>query len=155
VVYLLGAQVIDDVDGMIETTVTAGSQSATDTTEIVIFRDGFDGGDGVEPLGQLASGGTLALPVVPAAFGSLERKLLARALDGRFRVEAIRIDGDVFVRLVVSDHGVEQGSAWARVAGARVVLGTAGGRITLSGTDASLSLPLTAGGSVAGVGASH
>jgi uncharacterized repeat protein (TIGR01451 family) len=161
VVYLLTVTVIDDVDGLIENTVTVGSQSASDATEIVIFRDGFDGGDGAEPLGheaalgRLGGSGTLSLAVTPSAFGSLEHKLLARAVDGRLRVEAIRIDGDVFVRIVVAESGVEQSSAWARVVATDLVLGTAGGHVTLSGTDAALDLALGVSGTFTVVGSGN
>jgi uncharacterized repeat protein (TIGR01451 family) len=158
VVYLLSATVIDDVDGMIGNTVDAGSASATDDTEIVIFRDGFDGGDGAEALGhaialgRLGNDSPLSLPIVPTTFASLARKELARAVDGSFRVEAIRIDGDIYVRLVTTGSGAEGASAWARVVDASLVLGLAGGRLTLSGTDAVLDLALSAKG-VAVVGA--
>jgi len=164
VVYLLTARVTGDVDGMIDNTAIAEDPSdivdATDQTEIVIFHDGFDGGDGAEPvangavLGTLGNGISLTLAAAPSRFGSLERKVLARALDGRFRVEAMGLDGGVYVRLVVADRGVEEGSAWAHVVGTQVVLAVAGGRVTLSGAASALDLALVANGSVIVIGAS-
>ncbi|WP_395679528.1 hypothetical protein [Dokdonella sp.] len=41
------------------------------------------------------------------------------------RSRRLRVHG-----LVVAEHGVEQGSAWAHVVGTQVVLAVAGGRVT-------------------------
>jgi len=167
VVYLLTARVVVDVDGVIDNTVVAEDPStiveATDHTEIVIFRDGFElGGDGSEPwpagtavvaLGTLDAMQSPNFAVDAAQLGSLQRATLAQAGDGAFRVEAIRIDATVYVRLVARTAQGEAATDWSALDGDHVALVLDGAHLGLVGAKADLGLTLAHGGTftVAGV----
>ncbi|WP_306581245.1 MBG domain-containing protein, partial [Dokdonella sp.] len=155
VVYLLNARVIDDLDGMIDNSVTVSgggdSLVRTDSTEIVIFRDGFElGGDGAQwsRSDELANAGALSedkavtLALDAAALAPLQRVVLAQAADGAFSVEAIRIDARVYLRLVVADVA----SAWSVAGDDHIALVLVGRHLSLVGAESELSLDLPQGG---------
>jgi len=154
-VYLLTARVVDDIDGMIDNTVTVtfGTEieSASDSTEIVIFRDGFElSGDGaewgsdIEPLatGSLSEAQAVTFTVAPGTLAQLQRVVLAQAVDRSFQVEAIAIGKLVLVRLLAGD----QASAWSVLDGEHVALVLLGSRLSLVGAQADLSLAVGGGG---------
>jgi len=156
VVYLLTAQVVADIDGMIDNgvTVAAGGNSIvrTDSTEIVIFRDGFElGGDGsdwdeaIEPVAAGSLSETQALTLDVAGLAPLQRVTLAQAADRTFAVEAIRIGETVLVRLVAG----RQATAWSALDGERFALVLVGTRLGLVGAQADLVVELAQGGSLA------
>ena len=155
VVYLLNARVIDDLDGMIDNSVTVSgggdSLVRADSTEIVIFRDGFElGGDGAQwsRSDELANAGALSedkavtLALDAAALAPLQRVVLAQAADGAFSVEAIRIDARVYLRLVVADVA----SAWSVAGDDHIALVLVGRHLSLVGAESELSLDLPQGG---------
>lgn len=160
VVYLLNATVTRDGSDRISNTISAtaadGAVSATDTTDVVLLRDGFDGGDGAQsaPL-EVAAAGDLdaavaqTLTVRAGDYGSLVRGIVVGARDGAFRVEAIGIDGQVWLRLVARNGAGEQASAWSRLAGDRALLALEGGQLLLAGTESELSIALERGGTFA------
>ena len=156
VVYLLTAQVVADIDGMIDNgvTVAAGGNSIvrTDSTEIVIFRDGFElGGDGsdwdeaIEPVAAGSLSETQELTLDVAGLAPLQRVTLAQAADRTFAVEAIRIGETVLVRLVAG----RQATAWSALDGERFALVLVGTRLGLVGAQADLVVELAQGGSLA------
>lgn len=160
VVYLLNTSAVRGPSDRISTTVRAtgpdGAVSATDVTEVVLFRDGFEGGDGAEAvgetlaaIGELGGSRTLALTVNAAALGSLRLTTLASAHDAAFRVEAIRIDGQVWLRLVARAGASEQATAWSALEGGTALLALEGGNLLLAGTASDLQLPLERSGSFA------
>ncbi len=156
VVYLLTAQVVADIDGMIDNgvTVAAGGNSIvrTDSTEIVIFRDGFElGGDGsdwdeaIEPVAAGSLSETQELTLDVAGLAPLQRVTVAQAADRTFAVEAIRIGETVLVRLVAG----RQATAWSALDGERFALVLVGTRLGLVGAQADLVVELAQGGSLA------
>lgn len=144
VVYLLTALTTRDGSDRIELTVEAtgpaGAVSATDTTELVIFRDGFEvGGDGANAIDIWADGievldaGSLrVIDLAHAPAASLVVHRVAEALDGRFRVELIRIGAEAWVRLIARDGTA---TAWSRVdTDGRIALSIEAGSVLLAGT---------------------
>jgi uncharacterized repeat protein (TIGR01451 family) len=135
VVYLFNARIDENAslpDDLISTLATvtaagdinAGNDSATDTTRVVILRDGFDpGGDGAE------NGGTSPSPDPSRSLTADNLQLLdlamARSSDGRIvdlarvqgnagvviRIQAIRLSEHLLVRLL----GGSEVSAWTQV----------------------------------------
>lgn len=165
-VYMLSTKAVRGPSDRITNTVTAtgpdGAVSATDTTDMVIFRNGFEGGDGSEAvgdelsaIGQLGSASTVSLAVDANALGSLRPVTLASARDGTFRVEAIRIDDQVWVRLVARAGAVEQATAWSPLDGSQVMFALEGGNLLLAGAASDLQLPLDRLGSFAIDGMRH
>lgn len=167
VVYLLSATVVQDVDGMIENmvSVTHGGNTIvrTDQTEIVIFRDGFEMyGDGSSPrpegmqpiaLGTLGDDQPLMFAIEPQQLPSLQRVSIAQASDRSFTVEAIRIDGVAYLRLIARGDAGEVTTEWSVVAGTQFALLLDGTRLALVGAAADLDLELAHGGSIAVNGA--
>lgn len=167
VVYLLSATVVQDVDGMIENmvSVTHGGNTIvrTDQTEIVIFRDGFEMyGDGSSPrpegmqpiaLGTLGDDQPLMFAIEPQQLPSLQRVSIAQASDRGFTVEAIRIDGVAYLRLIARGDAGEVTTEWSVVAGTQFALLLDGTRLALVGAAADLDLELAHGGSIAVNGA--
>ncbi len=170
VIYLLTATVIgEDASGLVSNSVevTNGSDAITrtDDTAVVLFRDGFElGGDGSEPwpagaavvaLGSLDAAHALDVGVDAAQLGSLQRVTLAQAGDGTFRIEAIRIDATVYVRLVARTAQGEAATEWSALGGDHVALVLDGARLDLVGAKADLGLTLAQGGTFAVGGVSR
>jgi hypothetical protein len=98
----------------------------------VIFRDGFEfGGDGAEDpdnagpavaLGELSGAGIITLDIDPARVPH-RIATLAGTPDGSLRVDAIRIGGSVWLRLVARSGGTERASAWSELVAPGVTLG--------------------------------
>jgi len=167
VVYLLGATVIgEDAEGRVRNTLEVDHGSKTIVrnadTLVVLFRDGFEpGGDGAQPwpdgvhavpLGTLgATALTLAVDADRLAAG--HATLLAQAVDGTFRVEAIRIGEAVLLRLVVRSAERETVTAWGALGDdAAVALVLEGRRLALVGPSGDLVADLPRGGSFAVAG---
>ena len=147
VTYVLSASVlaapIDDtiIDQATVGTVGDGNTSnntATATTQIVVFRDGFEaGGNGAQPAaatlqhaGTLDDAATLVLDPASAPQRSNAPTVWLRARDanGRtvFRVDSLRSASRVLVRLVARDEaGHETHSAWAELAQQKAALALA------------------------------
>lgn len=173
VVYLFNAWVNDDPNLTTDVITTAASvtangdgnpanDSASDTTQAVIFRNGFDpGGDGsqsIDAAGSFESLGTLddqdvqAIGLAPASLPGGGVVVLAslRGSDGdALSVEAIRIDGQSLVRIEGMGRGEHRLTGWAAVpAGASAVaIGLARDSdghvlLLLSGADGGLEVPL-------------
>ena len=167
VVFLLSATVTQDLDGMIENTVSVTHDGntivRTDQTEIVIFRDGFEMyGDGSSPrpegmqpiaLGTLGDDQPLMFAIEPQQLPSLQVVSIAQAADRSFTVEAIRIDGVAYLRLIARSDAGEVTTAWSAVAGTQLALLLDGTRLALVGAAADLELELAHGGSIAVNGA--
>ncbi|MEZ5460550.1 MBG domain-containing protein [Dokdonella sp.] len=168
VVYLFNAWVDDNASlptDLIETEVTVtaasdsnpGNDSATDLTQIVIFRDGFDpGGDGAEDGDSLVNpdtastlaGDTVKTLALAGAWTSEGRIVeLARIGNGeaRYEVQALRTSQQLLVRLL----GPDRVSAWTAVAEgtAQLAIGLAEGQLLLVGgrDDLQLALASTSG----------
>ena len=163
VVYLLSAVTTRDGDDRIEMTVEAtgpaGTVSATDNTELVFIRDGFevdgDGASGSEwPLaasGRVDADSLLVIDLANQA-AALTVRTLAEAVDGSFRVEAVRIGAEIWVRLA----GNGTASVWSRVEeGARIALAIESGHLFLAGTADHLSLASPAATLDLRIGAGH
>ncbi len=166
--YMLTARVVDaPVSDRIINQVTVSAtgdvnpanDTATDTTDAVLFRDGFEmGGDGAQPIDSeqpviemttLAGEATLSLNLAHAWHGDIVLTTIAHgsATGGAtFRVEGIHVNGMWHVRLVADDGHGERASAWSTIAdgGSQLALGlaTAGGttRVMLAGADQDLEL---------------
>jgi uncharacterized repeat protein (TIGR01451 family) len=162
VVYLFNARVDENAnlpDDLVSTLATvtavgdtnAGNDSATDTTRLVILRDGFDpGGDGAE------NGSTSPNPNPSTSLTADNLQLLdlamARVSDGRIidlarvqgsngeviRIQAIRLSEHLLVRLL----GDSDVSAWTQVAAAttQLALGLAENSLLLVGGAEELQL---------------
>lgn len=162
VIYLLSATVngtgTDLVSNTIDATGPDGLVSATDTTAIVLFRDGFEvGGDGAQAAAPtldgtqaptLTAAQSIALDIAPTALASLRVTPVALAADGAFRVEAIRIGSAVYLRLVARNAATERFSAWSALGdnGAMLALGSDGKQLILVGTASDLDIALAKAG---------
>ncbi|MEP6511134.1 MAG: hypothetical protein ABJB02_06050, partial [Dokdonella sp.] len=162
VIYLLNANVNRNGSDLITDTISAtgpdGAVTATDTTEIVIFRDGFEqGGDGAQAVDPELDGansatldttGHVALDVTRSALASLRVTTIARAADGMFRVEAIRIGTEVWLRLVAHGASADKFSTWSAIGkgGAMLALGNSGTQLILVGTAQDLDVTLAKAG---------
>jgi hypothetical protein len=126
-IYTLTATVNDDqslTTDQIVNTVHAGDTSATDTTQAVIFRDGFEnGGDGaqtsaaISPLNRLDDKNTLALtpPIVPRVQLLPQTWLRGVDANGRtvFEIDTLRVGSSSLMRLSISDaNGDLQPGEW-------------------------------------------
>lgn len=156
VVYLLNAMTTRDGSDRIELTVEAtgpaGVVSATDTTDLLFFRDGFEvGGDGISWIGQVEPLGAasfseevvLMLDVAPAALSQLQRVVLAQAVDRSFQVEAMAIGNVVLVRLLADDTV----SAWTVLDSERVALVLVDTQLALVGARDDVAVDVRRGGS--------
>jgi uncharacterized repeat protein (TIGR01451 family) len=133
VTYVLSATVLNDSNPIDEivtnqiTVATSGDQdtsnnSATSTTQIVIFRDSFElGGNGAQsnevPSGQLDDSGSLNLDATTAPQIENLPVTWIRAVDSSqreiFRIEALRSDAALYVRFVTTQaSGDELRSDW-------------------------------------------
>ncbi|MEO7062709.1 MAG: MBG domain-containing protein, partial [Dokdonella sp.] len=162
VTYLLNALVNDTGSDLLSNTITAtgpaGPVSATDTTEIVIFRNGFEvGGDGAQAVAPVTDGTAapslttnqpVTLDIVSSTLLSLHITPIAQATGGAFRVEAIRIGNQVWLRLVARNGAVDAASAWSALsdAGARLALSSDGKQVILVGTASDLDVALAQAG---------
>ena len=150
-IYLLTATITragtDRVTNTVSATGPDGTVTATDQTDVAIFRDGFEaGGDGSglgDAIGTLEQAGTVALPIDRTVGRAREIGVLAGADDGRFRVEAIRVGGEVWLRLIARGGAA---TAWSRAAGDFVVLALEQRTVLLEGTDEALALAVGASG---------
>ncbi|MEO8959076.1 MAG: MBG domain-containing protein [Rudaea sp.] len=137
-------QVVNMVSVSASGDTNAANNSATSTTQIVIFRDGFEqGGDGAQATGvatpnQVGSlDATASLMLDPAsapqALNAPSTWLRATDAAGReaFRVDALRTANDVMVRVVSSDaNGHESHSDW-------IALGAQTAALALADTSAT------------------
>ncbi|MEO7323216.1 MAG: MBG domain-containing protein, partial [Dokdonella sp.] len=154
VVYLLSATVIggssDTIVNTIDATGPNGPASATDTTSIVLFRNGFEAGsdgaqrigDPSDVLGVIDAQTPLDLNVEPATLRSLQRITIAS--DSALRIEAIRIDSTVWVRLVANAGAGEKASLWSPMTGKRLSLRMEQTTVTLAGAVDALSVTVQA-----------
>ena len=103
---------------------TGSDASASRTTNIVIFRNGFeegsDGAQGIEGYGELVEMtlelnqlAVLALADSNVAAGRIST--LASGAGGAFRIEATWLDGQVWLRLVTRIETGELSSGWKAV----------------------------------------
>ncbi len=173
-VYLATARVIDSALPLLEevtsTVVVAATgdvdtanDTASDTTRIVLFRNGFDAnGDGAQAVdpetaseaGDLDESGLLMLDLSASWRGDhvLGSVLAGHAANGAaFRIEAVRVDGTWHLRLVASDRDGERASAWSSIAGgeSRVMLalvrqGPGQASLLLAGTVDDLEIGIAA-----------
>jgi uncharacterized repeat protein (TIGR01451 family) len=158
VVYILTALVNGGMDdtivNVVEVDTANGTITASDTTMIVIFRNGFEfGGDGAEDpdnkgpvvaLGELSATGIVALDIDP---NRVPRRVvtLAGTPDGSLRLDAIRVGDVVWLRLVARDAGIERASAWSELIAPGATLGlyndaTGNPRVLLIGTEVDLDM---------------
>ncbi len=136
VVYLLTATVnpgpSDIVSNAIAASASSSNASATDSTQVVIFRDGFEnGGDGaqwpagvvgISTLGNLSGSGVTPLAIAPAQLAAYRITPIAQSGNGAFRVDAIRLGNAVWLRLVARDGAGERFTAWSHLDGASAML---------------------------------
>jgi len=132
-----------------------------DTDIFVIFRDSFDvpNGDGAQSLqpdvaGADWDGSALMLTLPPSATGAVQTAIDARAADNSgFRVEQFSAAKQSWLRAVASGRdGVEQSSAWIRVAPLTSLwVGTTGTQtkpeLTVIGGETELDVPIAASAS--------
>ncbi|MBN8726324.1 MAG: right-handed parallel beta-helix repeat-containing protein [Xanthomonadales bacterium] len=149
VVYLLSATVGlgggDDIALTITAEAAGGTASATDNVAIVLFRDGFEGGDGAQglpvvPARALDSIRAVDLPA-PAPLGLAPQ---VHAWGAGFRVESLQVDGSTWLRLVVATGAGESASRWSAMDQDGLRLAIADGHLILAGTEDTLSLPFAA-----------
>ena len=165
VLYILSARVVDDA-GLsevvnVEVNVSAAgdvepaNDSATDTIIVVLFRDGFQKGDGAQdvdgadenPHHALQGDAVLSL-TVPHGLSAGRVSILAHGHGGGadFRVEAIATPAALHVRLVVARGGVETATPWSAVAaGDTLALGLLEptGQLLLVGASDDLELSIS------------
>ncbi len=142
-------------------TSSGGNDSATSTTQIVIFRDGFEpGGDGAESvtadfraIGSLDDAATLTLDPALAPQSGATPAAWLRVSDAKsravFRVDAMHAADNLFVRLVsIDERGSETPGAWTSLAQSTVVaLGLTGAAaahevmLTTSASDVQAAAP--------------
>ena len=159
VVYLLDAAVVSGAGERITNTIEAtgpnGSVSASDITDMVLFRDGFElGGDGAQGIGggwldfgELGSTQDVVLQVKADELGSLQRTILVAAGDGSFRIEAVRISDQVWVRLVARTSTGMSASAWSPLLSEQALIALEGSTVLLAGAANDIALGLEHGGS--------
>lgn len=159
VVYLLDALVVSTAGELVVNTIEAtgpnGLVSASDTTIMVLFRDGFEvGGDGAQgtgatwqDFGVLDGAQSMTLRVDPMELGSLLRSTLLAAKDGSFRVEAMRISDQVWLRLVAGSSRGFAASAWSPLESGQVLIALEGSTLLMAGARNDLTLVLGHGGS--------
>ncbi len=136
VAYMINAMVLNDpaaVTDIIVNTVSISApgdanpanDSATSSTQAVLFRDGFEaGGDGaqwpaglldISTLGSLSGTGVAPLAIAPTQLVAYRITPIAQSRDGAFRVEAMRLSDAVWLRLVARAGTGETFSAWSRL----------------------------------------
>jgi len=167
VVYLLDAAVVSGAGERITNTIEAtgpnGSVSASDITDMVLFRDGFElGGDGAQGIGggwldfgELGSTQDVVLQVKADELGSLQRTILVAAGDGSFRIEAVRISDQVWVRLVARTSTGMSASAWSPLLSEQALIALEGSTVLLAGAANDIALGLEHGGSFSLLRAMH
>lgn len=167
VVYLLDAAVVSGAGERIINTIEAtgpnGPVSASDITDMVLFRDGFEmGGDGAQGVGggwlefgELDGSGNVVLQVKGDELGSLQRTTLVAAVDGSFRIEAVRISDRIWVRLVAGASTGMSASAWSPLLADQVLIALEGSTVLLAGAANDLALGLEHGGSFPLLRATH
>ena len=97
-------------------------------------------------MGNLSQQTSIGLHLHAGALGSLEVVSLASSRDGAFRVEAIAIDGQVWLRLVARADTGEQASTWTRFDGEYAMLMLDGSNLLLIGSSTELMIALDRGG---------
>ncbi|HQX33044.1 MAG TPA: MBG domain-containing protein [Dokdonella sp.] len=167
VVYLLDAVALSGGNERIINTITAtgpnGAVNASDITDMVLFRDGFElGGDGAEGYGttlsafaELTGTQSVDLRVDASALGSLERTTLVAAADRSFRIEAMRIGDQVWLRLVAQPDSGVQSSRWSLLEADHVLIALEGNTLMLAGTRDALAVQLERSGTFALQRATH
>ncbi len=164
VVYILTALVnggMDDtVVNVVEVDTADGTITASDTTMIVIFRNGFEfGGDGAEDpdnagpvvaLGELSATGIVALDIDASR---VPRRVvtLAGTPDGSLRLDAIRVGDVAWLRLVARDAGIERTSTWSELIAPGATLGlyndaSGNPHVLLIGTEVDLDMAVAGNG---------
>ncbi|MEP6484112.1 MAG: hypothetical protein ABJB01_06650 [Rudaea sp.] len=160
VTYVISATVlIDPVDETIVNQVTvdssgdsdASNNTATSTTSIVIFRNGFEvdnsgvvgSSSAIHSIGVLDDAATLTLDPSNAPQASTLPTVWLRATDAQqreaFRIEIVRGSDGTLVRIVSTDaNGAESHSAWTALKSAAIgVAGKSGAYVALLVTGSS------------------
>lgn len=140
----------DNIVNQVGVTSSSGTMTASDTTTLVIFRDGFeDGGSGVQAqvsppsvvsLAGLSTDKSLLLPLEASALPARRIASIAATDDGALRVQAIRVGKNVWLRLLVRSQETERASSWSVLRDPPLVIGfhvdTHGNkRVVLSGVE--------------------
>lgn len=121
----------DTVVNQVGVTHTSGTFSASDSTTLVLFRDGFEsGGDGAQrpaglpvvmSLAGLSANSEIAVPI-NAPMPSRTMATLAASEDGKLRVQAIRVGETMALRLFSKHVDMEQASEWSVMNGQTAIL---------------------------------